>query len=475
MTKGSCTHSEMGQSRPTNILKLSCSSIWATYLWNGWTNGHNVSLPEAIPWQAMYLAMAVSLVAVSLSRVSVKRSHKLNIAQSKKAPIIDGVCACFMALTTIVTSMAGAFGFNEFLIVSMTIIGGLSLGWTYLRWGLFYSTIGARQAILSIFVAGVTWAFLEIFLSMLPLLLSGSFVAVMPFISLFMLREAQKDTLSTIAPTQRFLPDSLTAMWKVWVVILVVSLTTSTFIASNAVVSGVSPSLFAVINFCLIALLSFAIIVWALKTSLPFDFPLFWRLVTFVLAGGLLLAAIDPEMAFVSVFFRVAPGILIPTTWLTVCDIAKHSGPYRCAVVGLGLGTYTLSSFLGTVVYSSFTDIASIQIICTALLFLLFIVSGLCLETRDPDVRRIFEDIKEPTRMLSEFTSVGDRCVHIGARYDLTQREIEVMQMICIGRSRTFIAETLFVSENTVKSHVSHIYGKLGIHSKQELQNMIDS
>ena len=36
------------------------------------------------------------------------------------------------------------------------------------------------------------------------------------------------------------------------------------------------------------------------------------------------------------------------------------------------------------------------------------------------------------------------------------------------------IAEALIVSESTVKAHLSHVYRKLGIHSKQELIALID-
>lgn len=45
--------------------------------------------------------------------------------------------------------------------------------------------------------------------------------------------------------------------------------------------------------------------------------------------------------------------------------------------------------------------------------------------------------------------------------------------MVCKGRSRTFIAEALFISENTVKAHVGHIYAKLDVHSRKELQQLI--
>lgn len=48
-------------------------------------------------------------------------------------------------------------------------------------------------------------------------------------------------------------------------------------------------------------------------------------------------------------------------------------------------------------------------------------------------------------------------------RFGLTEREMEVLDLLDAGLSRREIAEALSVSLNTVKSHVSHIYDKLGV------------
>ncbi|MFQ8869257.1 MAG: helix-turn-helix transcriptional regulator, partial [Eggerthella lenta] len=40
-------------------------------------------------------------------------------------------------------------------------------------------------------------------------------------------------------------------------------------------------------------------------------------------------------------------------------------------------------------------------------------------------------------------------------------------------RSKSYIAESLFISENTVRSHSKHIYAKLDVHSKQEILDLI--
>jgi DNA-binding NarL/FixJ family response regulator len=52
--------------------------------------------------------------------------------------------------------------------------------------------------------------------------------------------------------------------------------------------------------------------------------------------------------------------------------------------------------------------------------------------------------------------------------YDLTDREKEVLQMIARGYKNSEIAEKLFVSENTVKTHIKNIYVKLDVKNRVE-------
>lgn len=52
--------------------------------------------------------------------------------------------------------------------------------------------------------------------------------------------------------------------------------------------------------------------------------------------------------------------------------------------------------------------------------------------------------------------------------YALTRRELEILQEIYSGRSNTQIAETLFISESTVKAHVYHLFRKMKVKSRVE-------
>jgi DNA-binding NarL/FixJ family response regulator len=53
-------------------------------------------------------------------------------------------------------------------------------------------------------------------------------------------------------------------------------------------------------------------------------------------------------------------------------------------------------------------------------------------------------------------------------QYDLSQREIEVLQLLVKGHSTKIIASTLFVSFETVRSHLKNIYNKLHVNCGKE-------
>lgn len=48
----------------------------------------------------------------------------------------------------------------------------------------------------------------------------------------------------------------------------------------------------------------------------------------------------------------------------------------------------------------------------------------------------------------------------------LTLREIEVLQLVADGHSNVQVSQRLFLSQATVKSHLAHIYTKLGVDSR---------
>ncbi|QJQ95598.1 MULTISPECIES: LuxR C-terminal-related transcriptional regulator [Halomonadaceae] len=53
----------------------------------------------------------------------------------------------------------------------------------------------------------------------------------------------------------------------------------------------------------------------------------------------------------------------------------------------------------------------------------------------------------------------------------LTQREIEIIGLLGSGASNTEIADKLFVSEHTVKSHLYNIFRKINVHNRIQAMN----
>lgn len=66
------------------------------------------------------------------------------------------------------------------------------------------------------------------------------------------------------------------------------------------------------------------------------------------------------------------------------------------------------------------------------------------------------------------------RCDELADEYGISPREKEVLFYLGRGYNHTYIAKKLFVSENTVRTHVRHIYAKLGVSSREELLDLID-
>lgn len=62
----------------------------------------------------------------------------------------------------------------------------------------------------------------------------------------------------------------------------------------------------------------------------------------------------------------------------------------------------------------------------------------------------------------------------IAEDYGLTRREAEVLPFLARGRSAKVIAEALFVSESTVRTHIRRILEKTDLHSKQQVIDLIE-
>lgn len=69
---------------------------------------------------------------------------------------------------------------------------------------------------------------------------------------------------------------------------------------------------------------------------------------------------------------------------------------------------------------------------------------------------------------------ISQRCQVLIDRFELSPRESEVLVAFAHGRNVSYLAETLVLSPNTIRTHSKTLYAKLGVHSKQELLDLVE-
>lgn len=69
--------------------------------------------------------------------------------------------------------------------------------------------------------------------------------------------------------------------------------------------------------------------------------------------------------------------------------------------------------------------------------------------------------------------SLSDPLDAFARQYGLSSTEQAIVSLVAQGRSRTYIADALNYSENTIRNYTRTVYRKVGVHSKQELLDRV--
>ena len=127
----------------------------------------------------------------------------------------------------------------------------------------------------------------------------------------------------------------------------------------------------------------------------------------------------------------------------------------------LALSAFILALNVGAILLSGaglvFLGDDIVNAIWRTLLILLIALSGLDILWQYQQVEKRLEE----TSVRPDYGKIDG--------YKLTNREKEVLAFWLQGRRATWIAQKLYISDNTVRAHVKHIYQKLGVHTREEL------
>lgn len=205
--------------------------------------------------------------------------------------------------------------------------------------------------------------------------------------------------------------------------------------------------------------------------------------VLFVVAGFFAAAALGEGSAGASVALLSAGNTLFDmVAWIVLISVAGRNAAGAVAVVAWGRGISGVGTIAGAAlgVWSTqvFGQNAHAAVLLAGVLILVFVGYALiglqdfsfasAIEGVVPAVEEAAAEAKTPEEEFDE------RCAALAERFGLSPREREVFSMLARGRNREYIQEQLVVSRNTVKAHVKHVYAKLGIHTHQELIDLVE-
>lgn len=132
-------------------------------------------------------------------------------------------------------------------------------------------------------------------------------------------------------------------------------------------------------------------------------------------------------------------------------------GLYR-ALGGYGIGSALLFAASAYFVYITLSSLLRTRSLIRAMAQLTEKEHGVCL--LDPECHGSFD--------------ADGACRIFAAKHGLTPREGEILLLLSSGHTSPYIASQLYISENTVRTHMRNMYRKLGIGSKEQLVQMLE-
>lgn len=163
-------------------------------------------------------------------------------------------------------------------------------------------------------------------------------------------------------------------------------------------------------------------------------------------------------------------------------DDPRHAYMYS----GLFLGLFMLAKTIGRMVrFSPDSGIAAallswqvataaLWVICTYTLIFFIVASGPSPSAMFSVRSRPTPDAQEPAGLAQPADSFASKLDAFCRQYGVSPREREVMELAVHGFTLRAIGSQLYITEDTVKTHLHRVYAKVGVSSKQGLIAMVD-
>ena len=357
-----------------------------------------------------------------------------------------------------------------------TIFAAFGISWSYLRWGSAYSNFDTRTALCCIFGALLFGSIAKFACTQLPVTLIYAVSVFLPILSLVFLKSTSQSSHCECDGKSRvfFSSSDYPHLTLIVVFIIVVSFICSTanivfaeLLADETIISLLGMSRLSAMVF------AWVLLWWVFQEGRTLGFSQLWAFVVIGEAVALALICFSGFEQLCYMIISVAIDLTVACLWCVLVDVSHHGKVNSFVIFGAGYGLYAFTHFAAGVLAPFVVPDALSQSYALVSVTVLFVCSTVCFVSGNPFVQRIFSDLGPATAAPSDYSTIDGRCATLARKCDLTSREEEIMKLICRGHSKPYIAETLFITESTVKGHVRHIYKKVNVHSRTELMELV--
>lgn len=212
------------------------------------------------------------------------------------------------------------------------------------------------------------------------------------------------------------------------------------------------------------------------------SYLMFVVILPIMMLGYVLSPIVPAEMQFIgTMVVAIGYGLFELISWIVLMDFAHYKWAESLRIVCLGVASLSLGRVLGVLAGTGLCMLLARGSIdySTISLVMVLVLSVLCGAIILPRISRFpyRQDPLQGAHPLDEgapdAASSETAIETLALRAGFTARETDVFRLLADGANAQHIADDLCITVGTAKTHIKHVYAKLGIHSQQELIDIV--
>ncbi len=473
----------------TVFLVIGLAFYWPLFRRNFFSAFFTMTPTHADLETVAHVAFFVGVVLVCLIALAM-RSRLDRLFKSHAMPVVVAlIIGCLSGLVMLGGDLfAPSLGWLMPVCSALSFVGVIALTFS---WATVLPSKDTRTTMLYLVIS-----FSLSYIASLPAYLFSSMAEVLPYIFplisgvfcvVCMRRHAQQSTIlreESLRQESFSQPSQIRNMVILLVVFLLVRSFIRGFIGSDALevagFEGEASLGTAAISFALSIVIAIVIHIVNRKELV---FSVAWSILAVMLFAGFFVVAGLSQFEFatqITIILMAPAGVLLSLfLWIVLICMPEHK-PETSVIVPsvifilVEAASWFTSDFLTLLTENllgfSLSDyVGLLSLLATLILIIAALVFFNALASP-----RITAD-ENSAREENDGMSANERALQeIINQYQLTEREAEVLSLIAQGHSYKKVAEIMYVSQSTIQTHATNLYRKLGVHSKQEVIDLIN-